>query len=125
MKNAFKKTYLYFIGLGLGIIGIGIPLGIYVITCIPSLNANPFPYIYLHLIFLLVYLFLGWTIADIQNARWRHKNSDFESKLPEEQREKAWSIRIPFFLGALIILLFVLVFEIIYWITGGYPMPFE
>ena len=125
MKNAFKKTYLYFIGLGLGIIGIGIPLGIYGISCIPSLNANPFPYIYLHLIFLLVYLFLGWTIADIQNARWRHKNSDFESKLPEEQREKVWSIRIPFFLGALIILLFVLVFEIIYWITGGYPMPFE
>lgn len=125
MKNAFKKVHLYFIGSGLGIFGIILPLAIYWITCIPSLNANPFPYIYLHLVFVLVYLFLGWTISDIQNARWRHKNSDFDSKLPDEQREKAWSIRIPFYLAAIVVLLFVFVFEIIYWITGGYPFPFE
>ena len=123
MKNAAKSIKLNILGAILGILGVGIPLGIYGITCIPALNASPFPYIYLIFIFAFLYLLIGFVVSDIQIARWRRKTSEYDSKLPEEVKNKAWSIRYPFYLGFVIVFLVALVFEIIYWVSGGYPLP--
>ena len=123
MKKAAKSIKLNILGGGLGLFGIALPLGIYGITCIPSLNATPFPYIYLMFIFAFLYLLIGFVVSDIQLARWRRKNAEYDSKLPEEVKDKAWSIRYPLYLGFAIVILCALVFEIIYWITGGYPLP--
>ena len=123
MKKAAKSLKLNIIGAVIGLFGIGIPLGIYGITCIPSLNATPFPYIYLMFALAFLSLLLGFVVSDVQNARWRHKNSEYDTKLPEEIVDKAWSIRYPFYLGFVIIFSACMFFEIWFWISGEYPLP--
>jgi len=125
MKKAFRNIKLYILGLVLGALGVGIPLGIYGITVIPALNANPFPYPFLMAAIAFLYLLLGFTISDIQIARWRHKTSEYDTKLPQEMKDKAWSIRFPFYLAAAVVLSVFLFFEIWYWFSGGYPLPVE
>lgn len=123
MTKAFRNIKLYILGLVLGLLGVGIPLGIYGITVIPSLNATPFPYPFLMAAFAFLYLLLGFTISDVQIARWRHKESEYDTKLPQEVKDKAWSIRFPFYLAAAIVLTAFLFLEIWFWISGSYPLP--
>ena len=123
MIKVFKNIKLYILGIVLGILGVGIPLGIYGITVIPSLNATPFPYPYLMAAFAFLYLLLGFTISDVQIARWRHKTSEYDTKLPQDVKDNAWSIRFPFYLAAAIVLTAFLFFEIWFRISGGYPLP--
>ena len=123
MKKALKTPKYYFIGLALATIGLAVPFGVYGITMIPSLNANPFPYMYLLYVFFLVYILLGFVISDIQVARWRKKTANYDNKLPDEVKDKAWAIRFPFYFAAVILAHVILVFEIIYFATGAYPFP--
>ena len=123
MKNAAKSVKLNILGVVLGLFGVGLPIGIYGITCIPSLNASPFPYIYLMFIFAFLYLLIGFVVSDIQIARWRRKNSQYDSVLPDEVKNKAWAIRYPLYLAFAIVFLTCLGFEICYWITKDYPFP--
>ncbi len=123
MKNAAKSLKLNILAVVMAILGVGVPLGIYGITCIPSLNADPFPYVYLMFALAFLLLLIGFVIPDIQNARWRHKNSNYDGKLPEEVVNKAWSIRYPFFLAFAIIFTVCLFFEIWFWVSGNYPLP--
>ena len=123
MKNAAKNIKLNILGVVLGILGIGIPLGIYGITVIPSLNTNPFPYMYLIYIFAVLYVLIGFVVSDIQNARWRRKNAEYDTKLPQDVKDRAWKIRYPLYMAAAIVLTFAITFEILYWILGHYPLP--
>lgn len=123
MRKALHDLKLYFIGLGLAVVGLGVPFGIYGITLIPALNASPFPYTYLMWAFLVLYLFIGFTIADIRNARYRKKSQNYDGELPEEQKEKAWSIRFPFYFAVVIMFVICMFFEIWFWVSGNYPFP--
>ena len=123
MKKALRNVKLYIIGVILAVVGVGIPFGIYGITLIPALNAEPFPYIYLLAAILFLYILLGFVISDIQTVRWRRKNAEYDTKLPEDVKDKAWSIRFPFYFAAIIVLIVILFFEIWYWVSGGYPLP--
>ena len=123
MKTAMKSLKLNILGAVFALLAIGIPLGIYGITCIPSLNANPFPYVYLMFALAFLLLLIGFVVPDIQVARWRHKNSAYDTKLPQEVSDKAWSIRYPFFLAFVVVFAVCLFFEIWFWISGNYPLP--
>ena len=123
MKKAFRSPALYFIGLGLIVVGLGIPFGIYLITLIPSLNADPFPYPYLLPVFPFLYLLIGFAVSDVQIARWRRKNAEYDTKLPQDVKDKAWQIRFPFYFAAAILLVVFLTFEIWYFVSGSYPFP--
>ena len=103
------------------IIGVGIPFGIFGISLIPALNADPFPYPYLLPVFPVLYLLLGFAISDIQIARWRRKNAEYDTKLPEDVKDKAWQIRFPFYFAALVLFLVFISFEIYYFIANAYP----
>ena len=124
MKKALKCVKLNILGIALGLVGVGIPLLVYGISVIPSLNANPFPYPYLEWPICFLYVLLGFVISDVQIARYRHKDKNWGDKLPEEIKNKAWSIRYPFYLAAVIVFIFCLFCEIFYLITGSYPFPF-
>ena len=122
MKKAMKSLKLNLLGVGIGTLGFLIPFGIYGITMIPSLNANPFPFLWLVGVLMILFVLLGFIISDIQIARWRRKNKEWDTILPEEIKDKAWRIRYPFYLAALILLVIFLFFEIWYWISGTYPL---
>lgn len=124
MKKAFRNFKFYLIAIGLAIFGIGLPLGIYGITLIPSLNASPFAYIYLLWIFMVLYILIGFVVSDITNVRYRRKSQNYDGELSEEQSEKAWSIRFPFYFAALIMFVVCMFFEIWFWVSGSYPLPF-
>ncbi len=123
MKKAAKNYKLYIIAAALVVGGFGIPFGIYWITMIPSLNTDAFPFLYLLWIIMVVYVLLGFLISDIQIARWRHKEKEWDTKLPQEVKDKAWKIRYPFYLAAAVMLLICLFFEIWALIAGSYPLP--
>ena len=123
MEKAFRNVKLYVIGVILAVVGVGIPLGIYGITMIPSLNAEPFPYMYLFAALDFLYILLGFAISDVQIARWRRKTANYDTKLPQDVKDKAWSVRFPFYLAALILLVVILFFEIWFWVTKQYPLP--
>lgn len=123
MNKALRSPKLYVIAAILTFLGIAIPFGIYGITLIPALNADLFPYQYLLPVFPFLYLLIGFAVSDVQIARWRHKNSEYDTKLPQDVKDKAWSIRFPFYLAAAVLLSIFLFFEIWFWISGNYPFP--
>lgn len=121
MKKAFRTPKLYFIGLALTFVGLLIPFGIFGITMIPSLNADPFPYPYLLPVFPFLYLLLGFAISDVQIARWRRENKEYDTKLPQDVKDKAWTIRFPFYFAAAILLLVFLFFEMWFFVAHEFP----
>ena len=100
MKSVFKTPKYYIIGGVLAFVGLAIPFGIYGITIIPALNATPFAYIYLLWAIMAVYFLLGFVIADIRIARHRRKTQNYDGKLDDETRMKAWAIRFPFYFAS-------------------------
>ena len=125
MKKAFRTPSLYFIGTGMVVLGLALPFGIYGITCIPSLNLNPFPYPYLLWAFIAVYFLLGFVIADIIVVRHRRKTKNYDGVVEQEVKDKAWSIRFPFFFASAVLLTVGLFFEAWALIAGTYPLPFS
>ena len=123
MKKAFHNFKLYILGIALAIFGIGLPLGIYGITMIPSLNVDPFQYPFLMVALAFLYALIGFAVSDIQIARWRRKNAEYDTKLPQEVKDKAWSIRFPFYLAVSIMLIVILFFEVWFWVAKDYPFP--
>ena len=125
MKKAFRSPKLYIIGVILVIVGLAIPFVIYGITLSPALNANIFPYPYLLPVFPFLYLLIGFAVSDIQVARWRRKSAEYDTKLPEEVKDKAWQIRFPFYFAAAVLLIVFLFFEIWFFASGSYPFPVD
>ncbi len=122
MKKAATSLKLNIIAIVLVVGGFGIPFGIYWITMIPSLNTSAFPFLYLLWVIALVYILLGFLISDIQIARWRKKEKEWDTKLPQEVKDKAWSIRYPFYLAGVVILLICIFFDVWALIAGSYPL---
>ena len=121
MKKALRTPKLYIIAAILIFLGLLIPFGIFGITMIPAVNADPFPYPYLLPVFPFVYLLLGFSISDVQIARWRRKNAEYDTKLPQEVKDNAWQIRLPFYLSALVLFLVFIFFEFWYLFAHAYP----
>lgn len=120
VKNAAKKLRVWIIGAALSVIGVGVPFLILVITLnLPK--ASTFHYVLGFGVFSAVYLLVGFIWGDLHVAYYRRKNKNWDGVLPEEIKESAWSRRLPFYSAALTTFVVLLVFEIIYWVSGSYP----
>ncbi len=121
MKNALKKWKVWLFTIIMSVAGVGIPFAVFFITsAIPKCPAVGYP-ILLGL-FAAIYLLVGFVWGDLYVANWRRKNKKWDDKLPEEIREKAWTRHWPFYLAAATVFLVFISFEIVYWVSGGYPL---
>ena len=120
MKNAFKNKKVFLFAGILSILGIGIPFLILVIT-LNIENASPFYYPALLGGLAAAFLLVGYVWSDLYGVFYRRKNKEWDSPLPEEIKTACWVRRWPFFLAAILTFTIFMVFEVIYWITGGYP----
>ena len=104
----------------MSVVGVGLPFLILVITLnVP--DAPAFYYPALLGAFAAIYLLVGFIWGDLYVANWRRKNKNWDDKLPDEVREKAWTRHWPFYLTAVTVFLVFISFEIVFWVTGAYP----
>ena len=121
MKNALKKWKVWLFTIIMSVAGVGIPFAVFFITsAIPNCPVVEYP-ILLGL-FAAIYLLVGFVWGDLYVANWRRKNKNWDDKLPDEIREKAWTRHWPFYLAAATVFLVFISFEIVYWVSGGYPL---
>ena len=120
MKNAIKKWKVWLIAGILSVVGIALPFIILLITLnVP--DSSPFMYPYLLIAFAAIYLLVGFIWGDLHAANYRRKEKNWDGKLPDEVKTSTWSRHLPFYIAAIIVFSVFMVFEIIYWISGGYP----
>ena len=121
MKNAFKNLRVWLFTAIFVTVGVGVPFLILVITLNVE-DAAPFQYPLLLGAFAALYVLVGFIWGDLHIVSYRRKNKEWDSELPKEIKESAWIRRMPFYLSAAIVFTVFMVFEIIFWITGGYPL---
>ena len=120
MKNALKNWKIWMFTAIMSVVGVGLPFLILVITLnVP--DAPAFYYPALLGAFAAIYLLVGFIWGDLYVANWRRKNKNWDDKLPDEVREKAWTRHWPFYLAAVTVFLVFISFEIVFWVTGSYP----
>ena len=120
MKNALKNWKIWMFTAIMLVVGVGLPFLILVITLnVP--DAPAFYYPALLGAFAAIYLLVGFIWGDLYVANWRRKNKNWDDKLPDEVREKAWTRHWPFYLAAVTVFLVFISFEIVFWVTGAYP----
>ena len=120
MKNALKNKKVYLFGSILAVLGIGVPFLVLVITLNVE-DAAPFYYPAMLGAFAASYLLVGYIWGDLHGVFYRRKNKIWDGQLPESIKTECWVRRWPFFLACILVFVVFMVFEIIYWITGGYP----
>ena len=120
MKNALKKPRVWIITAILSVVGIGVPFLVLVIT-LNLENTRAFSYPLLLGLFSAVYLLIGFIWGDLYVVSYRRKEKNWDGQLPDDVKESAWSRRSPFYLASASVFLVFISFEIIYWISGGYP----
>lgn len=120
MKNAFKNWKVWLVAGILSILGLAIPFIILIITLnLP--NTAAFAYPYMLCAFAAIYLLIGFIWGDLHAANYRRKEKNWDGKLPDEVKTSTWSRHLPFYIAAIIVFSVFMVFEIIYWVSGGYP----
>lgn len=121
MKNALKNWKIWVIAAALAVGGITISFGAFLITAnfVENFTAQ---YPILLGLFAAIYLLVGFIWGDLYVANWRRKTKKWDDKLPDEIREKAWIRHWPFYLAAATVFLVFISFEIVFWITGSYPL---
>ena len=108
MKNAFKKWYLYLIGAGLGLIISCIAIIPHIVFLnVPNSGVEwPIQFVgYCYFFSAVVCFGVGFIWQDIYRAKTRHKTKNWNDKLPDQVLESAWTIFVPFIVGALIALI--------------------
>ena len=121
MKNAYKHWKVWLFAAILSVVGIATPFIVLVITLnIP--DAAPFQYPLLLVAFSAIYVLIGYIWGDLHIVSYRRKNKNWDDELPLEKKESAWVRRLPFFLAAATVFTVFISFEIIFWITGSYPL---
>ena len=121
MKKAYKHWKVWLFTGILSFVGIATPF----IVLIISLNipdAAPFQYPLLLVAFSAIYVLIGYIWGDLHVVSYRRKNKNWDDVLPDEIKETAWIRRLPFWLAAATIFTVFISFEIIFWITGSYPL---
>ncbi len=120
MKNALKHFKVWLFTAIMSVVGIGVPFLVTFITSeIPNVPVVQYPV--LHGVFGAIYLLVGFIWGDLYVANWRRKTKNWDDKLPDDIKEKAWIRHWPFYLAAATVFLVFISFEIVFWITGGYP----
>lgn len=96
MKKSYCTWYNYlFVLLGLGITFAACLVPYYLIN-----NASTFPARYIDCSFLFAGVILvgvGFIWQDLFRGWTRHKMNDWDNELPQEIKDKAWGIFMPFF----------------------------
>lgn len=119
MKYSLTKYWTYIFAIILSGIGIGVPFIVFGAT---ASTGNKFQYPLLMAVFAATYLLVGFILGDIYIIRYRKKNDCWNDDLPKEIKDSSWLRRTPFYLSSLIIFLVFFVLQIIYWISGSYPL---
>lgn len=120
MKNALKHFKVWIFTAIMSVVGIGVPFLITFITSeIPNSPVVQYPV--LHGVFFAIYLLVGFIWGDLYVANWHRKTKNWDDKLPDDIKEKAWIRHWPFYLAAATVFLVFISFEIVYWVTGAYP----
>lgn len=120
MKQALKDYKVYVIGGILGFLGY-IPLMIGGILSIPSLNSGFSAYPYVMWAMMALYFLIGFIWGDLYRNNVRRKTKNWDNKLPDEVIIASWKRQLPFYIGALLILITALILEIYFAICGYYP----
>ena len=121
MKNSLKNWKVWLITIILSVVGVGVPFALFFITnAIPDVYAIQYP-ITLGL-FAAIYVLAGFIWGDLYVANVRRKTKNWDDKLPDDIKVKAWNRHWPFYLAAATVFLVFISFEIVYWIFGGYPL---
>ena len=121
MKNALKKPKVWLFAAIMSVGEIGLSFGIFFLTSafIDNFTAE---YPILLGLFAAIYLLIGFIWGDLYVANWRRKNKNWYDKLPEDVKTNAWTRHWPFYFAAITVFLVFISFEIVYWISGGYPL---
>ena len=121
MKNAYKHWKVWLFAGILSLIGVATPFIVLVITLnLPE--PAPFQYPYLLIAFSAIYVLIGYIWGDLHIVSYRRKTKNWDDELPPEKKESSWVRRLPFFLASAIVFTVFISFEIIFWITGSYPL---
>lgn len=118
MKNSLKNYIVWLIAIALAVVSIGVP---YLIMIWSRKSADPFIYPLLHLAIAGVYVLAGFISGDVIVISFRHKAKDWNNDLPIEVKQKAWNIRMPFYIAAALTFLVFLFSQAFYLIIGHYP----
>ena len=118
MKNSLKNYIVWLISIGLSIVSIGVP---YLVLVLTMKSDRPFVYPLLHLAIAGTYVLAGFISGDVIVISWRRKNNDWNNDLPPEVKQKAWNLRMPFYIAAALTFTVFLVNQAIFLIIGHYP----
>ena len=121
MKNALKSKKVWIIASILTVVGVGVPFLVLLITYLSN-TAKLANYTVILGLFAACYLLIGYVWGDLHTVAYRRKNKEWDSPLPENIKTSAWQRRWPFFLACIVVFIVFMVFEIIYWTTGSYPI---
>ena len=121
MKKSLKNWKIWVIATALAVGGIAISFGVFFITAnfVENFTAE---YPILLGLFAAIYLLVGFIWGDLYVANIRRKTKNWDDKLPEDVKIKAWNRHWPFYFAAATVFLVFISFEIVYWISGGYPL---
>lgn len=101
MKKSFCTWYNYlFVLLGLGVTACACLIPYFIIN-----DTTSFPMTFINYSFLFagVVLFgIGFIWQDLYRGYIRHKINDWDNELPQEFKDKAWNIFMPFLLSGII-----------------------
>ena len=92
---------LYLIALVLSVISIGSSFLAYGIS-IWAGAAKPFPYYIILLAFIFFYGFFAYLFGDLEYLKYKKKVGEYHPSIPEEERIKILSKRIPFIIALII-----------------------
>ena len=120
VKNACKNFRVWIIGAALTVVGVGVPFLVLVIT-LNIEDAAPFQYPLLLAVFAAIYVLIGFIWGDLHCVAYRRREKKWDDPLPQEIKDSAWVRRLPFYSAAAVVFTVFISFEIIFWITGGYP----
>lgn len=121
MKNAYKNWKVWVIAGALSLFGSGLPFIVYLIVLtIP--DVPPFQYPLGLVAFSAIYVLIGFIWGDLHIVAYRRKEKNWDGNLPPEKVTSAWTRRLPFYLAAATVFTVFISFEIIFWITGSYPL---
>lgn len=120
MGSLFKEKKLLITLILDVVLTLGIPFIIYAI-CVSN-GVHNFPYQYFFAMFGIVNALLAYLVGDIILVSYKKKNGIVTSSIPEEVILESKKWRYPFIISLIIDMLVFVVFVIIFYATGHWPL---
>ena len=121
MKESLKSLKVWIIGIAISIFAVALPFIIFII-CKYGFSYEQFIYPIMHIALAASLVIIGFVSGDIYIIHYRQKTKNWEDDLPMEIRIKSWKIKSPLYIGAATVFSVFLVFQMMYFIVGHYPL---